>query len=341
MSLLENQLNDRPGKRVLVSSQTNALVDKICELVLTHFPPEGDRNLVVRTGDEYRFGVSVKQAALSSLTRKNSEVERIETKIGQALSQREAGAMTEVTFRYKVSMLTEELKKVKRDRTAEEQERIDVLRGASFIFSTLGSAASERLRRCSFDLVVVHGAQAACEARTLLALRHARRYVLFGDKCQLRPMVTDANRWTGYDRSMYERLVDGGYPTIFLNVHSLYHPSIFNQVNRRVYNGRVDNGPGHEVLPIFEWQTRSPVFWPNTVINVPGSEDQVGTSNINREEIAATLAILQIIFNRSAKDPVAVKRGMRIGVLSPYAAQASAIEFAAGRLRTPDHIKIR
>lgn len=341
MSILEDHLHSKSPKRVLICAQSNAAVDKLCSLALKRFPPTDERNLVVRSGDEGRFDASVRGASLGTLARSASQNDKIESQIGQALSQLKNGHVGEDVFRHRVEKLKAELRDARLDRSAQDQRSANILRRASYVFSTLGSAGSERLRRSSFDLVVVHGANAACEARTLLALYHARRYVLFGDHRQLQPVVSEANKWTGYNRSFYERLADNGFPLLVLNTQNEYHPWVYRQVSRKVYNGKVEDGSSEEVLPLWQWQLRAPVLYPNTVVSVSGEESAVGTSYKNEVEIEAVLDVLQVIISSSQKDPVAVREGFRIAVLSPYGAQVAALENATNRLHLPEFVKIR
>lgn len=85
-------------------------------------------------------------------------------------------------YKARVNELEEKLRQLKRSRLTVEQERLAILRDAALVFTTLGSAGSERLRRSWSDLVIIHKAHAATEARTLLALHHSTRYVLFGTR---------------------------------------------------------------------------------------------------------------------------------------------------------------
>lgn len=341
MSILEDHLHSKSPKRVLICAQSNAAVDKLCSLALKRFPPTDEQNLVVRSGDEGRFDASVKGASLRTLARSASQSDRIESQIGQALSQLKNGHLGEDEFRRRVDELKTELRDARLDRSAQEQRSANILRRASFVFSTLGSAGSERLRRSSFDLVIVHGANAACEARTLLAFYHARRYVLFGDHRQLQPVVSDANKWIGYNRSFFERLADNGSPLLVLNTQNEYHPWVYRQISRKVYGGKVQDGSSEEVLPLWQWQLRAPVLYPNTVVGVSGQESAVGASYANEAEVEALLEVLQLIIRSSRTDPVAVSRGFRVGVLSPYGAQVTALERAIERLQIPDFLKIR
>lgn len=350
MTLLKNQLSKRPGGRVLICAPSNSATDKLCERALQLFPPElvppelfpfqKYRHVVVRTGAEYKFAGSVKGAALSAISRANSTVEQLESMIGRALADLDAGVLSEPDFESRVHKLVRELAEARRDRSVEEV-RSDILQNADFVFTTMSSAANERLRHIAFDLVIIHKANAACEARTLLALRRARRYVLFGDQKQLQPFVTDANKFTGYNRSFFERLVDNGYPLLTLNVQGEYHPDIYLHVSSKVYSKQVQNGGDYEVLPLWSWQVTAPVFYPNTILNVPGSEQDVGTSSVNYDEINAVVAVVLVIMRSSSCDKVAVHRGLTVGVLSPYAPQAQALEAALNAVPQPDHVTLR
>lgn len=113
--------------------------------------------------------------------------------------------------------------------------------------------------------------------------------------------MTHANKGRGYSRSLYERLVDGGHPMFFLNVQKDYHTALYRQVAEHVYSGNIVDGSEADVLPIWRWQATVPVLWPSKILNVPGSEAEVGTSNVNVREVDATVAVLQVIMRSSSR----------------------------------------
>lgn len=214
---------------------------------------------------------------------------------------------------------------------------------ASFVFSTLGSAGGERLRsHRGFELVIVHAANAASEATSLLAVQHANRAVLFGDEHQLQPLVSDASRWLGYRRSLFERLVDNGFPNVLLNVQSTHHPLIYRHSSQEVYRGAVVDGDDDRVRAIGTWQTSAPVWTPSTFVNVKGStEVGNGTSYCNPKEVDAVIDVLTAMLASSSQDPVTASCGLRIGVTSPYGAQAKALEAAVKSLAAPEFATVK
>lgn len=307
------------------------------------FPKQGYRNPVVRAGDEQRFGNAVRSASLNTLARRPGDASKadVESKIGEQVERFRRGSINDKQLESAVAPLKRELDRLRSAEMVQEHSRLEVLRQSSFIFATCGSASSDRFRCFNFDLLIVHSAHDMCEATSLLALQHARRVVLIGDHEQMQPVVADSNRWAGYNRSFYERLVDGGRPIFVLNTQQVYHPALYREISQVVYSGLVTNGDEAEKLALFPFQMAMPIWWPNTIVNVKGSETVDGTSNSNTEEVSATLDILKVIFTASSSDPVAVREGLSIALLSPYGAQHTALEAATKHLKVPKHVTVK
>lgn len=344
LRMLEQYRRERPLKRILITAQTNVAVNALCERALSIFPPADGQSVVVRVGDEHRFDAQVKKASIGTLSSSASETSRdaIELKIGEHVENFKGGRMSEHEFEARVDRLKADLRNLKHEEASKERKRLDVLAQARYVFSTCGSAGSDRLKNhCHFDLIILHGANHVSEASSLVSLRHAPRVLLFGDHCQLQPIVAEANKWLGYNRSLYERLIDNGYPYLLLDTQRGFHPWIYRQVSLKVYDGKVADGNEDEVLALWPWQVRAPVWWPNTVIHVPGSEGQAGISNVNQAEVCASADVLQALLACVAKDPVALSRGLRIAICSPYGAQAKALEAATKHITVPEKVKLR
>lgn len=265
----------------------------------------------------------------------------LETEVGWTLEKHKEGRIDEEELERAVADLAARLRRLRTTRLTEDRRRVDILRQSKFVFSTLGSSGADILDTCDFDLLIVHGANCASEATTLIPFRHVKRVVLFGDHHQLQPLVSDIGKWIGYNRSLYERLVDGGYPCLLLDTQEWYHPHIYRQISSVVYDGKVRDGGSYEIGAMFPWQTWAPVWWPNTVVNVCGKEEGDGTSVENEDEVAAVLDILRDIFSSSSEDRVAVSRGFSIGLISPYGAQVSALKLATKNLEIPSHITLK
>lgn len=282
MSILKrHHLGNSKGK-ILVSAQTNANVDKLCERALSVFPPVGGRNLVVRTGDDGRFHESVRSVSVNRLAREHVAdgltKATLESQAGGLLESFLTEEISETDFVRAVDSLAAQLRDLKRQRAAEEQWRVEILKRASFVFCTLGSAGAELLDKCSFSLVIVHGANSAREASTLIPFRHVDRAVLFGDQHQLQPIVADVGKWIGYN-SLFERLVRGGHPLFGLNTQALYHPSIYKaDLTRSVLrsSGRQHKPRFQASLPLAVDQPRLvPQHHSQCVRGGGGSEDVV------------------------------------------------------------------
>lgn len=96
-----------------------------------------------------------------------------------------------------------------------------------------------------FEIVVVDEAAQAVEPSTLIPLRYGCvQAVLVGDPAQLPPTVMcRAAAHRGYDRSLFARLADGGYPTHLLDTQYRMHPALSAFPSARFYGGRIRDAP--------------------------------------------------------------------------------------------------
>lgn len=343
MSILMRHHNANRQSKILICAQTNATVDKLCERAMELFPGSVGRNFVVRYGDDGRFNHSVQEVSVNGLARQHILVgesrQALEYQSGRELESYNAGLISEDEFTKIIDDIVVKLKALKNQRADEEAWRCEILRRAKFVFSTLGSSGADILDTCQFDLLIVHGANCVHEATSLIPIRHVDRVVLFGDRRQLQPMVTDVSRWFGYNRSTYERIIDGGYPCWLLDTQTQYHPTVYKQVSLVVYEGKVTNGQGTPGL--LAWQSWAPGWGPNTIVNVPGEEKDTGNSFSNADEVKAVFDVLRTIFDLCLMEPKEVREQFTIGIVTPYSAQASALQRATNLLTVPPHISLK
>lgn len=351
MSLLTRHRQSGTQGKVLVCAQTNAAVDRLCRLAISTFPSGAGHNLVVRTCDDGRFDGSVRSVSVNGLAAQQvadgPTKATLESEIGALVEFHELGNISEDEFTRAVDNLATQIRDLKKQRVTEEQWRVEILRRAQFVFSTLGSAGADLLNTCQFSLLIMHGANVAREATTVIPFRHVDRAVLFGDQRQLQPIVGDVGKWIGYS-SLFTRLINGGYPFFTLDRQTQYHPSIYKQISFEVYAGRVKDGSNNDILSLFLWQMTHPIWWPSTIVNVSGEEKAVKTSYVNEAEVRAVLDILRSIFDKSSmnftvgfRNPSVTLQPFSIGLISPYAAQVTALERATSNLQIPGHITLR
>ncbi|KAA8529934.1 hypothetical protein F0562_034462 [Nyssa sinensis] len=205
---------------------------------------------------------------------------------------------------------------------------------ASLIFCTASS--SYKLHSVKMEplklLVIDEAAQLKeCESIIPLQLPGTRHAILIGDEWQLPAMVTSkVSDEAGFGRSLFERLSSLSHSKHLLNIQYRMHPSISFFPNLNFYRNQILDAPnvksktyeGHYIL--------GPMFGPYSFINVTGGKeelDDVGHSIRNMVEVAVVLKMVQNLYRAWNGS----KQMLRIGVVSPYAAQVMAIHDKLGK----------
>ena len=114
------------------------------------------------------------------------------------------------------------------------------------VLTTLGTAGSKTLELAEkFEVVVIDEAAQSVEPATLVALQlGSSQAVLVGDPQQLPATIFSVSgRSTKYDRSLFQRLEEGGYPVHMLDTQYRMNPCISNFPRRIFYDGNLLDGP--------------------------------------------------------------------------------------------------
>lgn len=175
--------------------------------------------------------------------------------------------------------------------------------GARVVCATISSRSGPLLDGHAFDVVLVDEAAQCMEAMVWGVIRpEVQTLVLVGDTRQLPALVSRDGQASRYDRSLMERLVEGGYPTLDLCAQRRMHPEIVSYPNRAFYDGAL-----HTVYPE---RGQLPVP-PYRVVNCEGECKTLGDSRLNDVEAAAVVKIASEIGTHYS-DTV---------ILAPYQAQ--------------------
>lgn len=115
---------------------------------------------------------------------------------------------------------------------------------AHVVFSTLNSSASPILEMSEFQITLVDEAAQCSEPSLLIALRKGcRQCIMVGDPQQLPATIfSESAKRKGYGRSLFERLMLTGQPSILLDVQYRMAPGISAFPNYKFYGGRVRDG---------------------------------------------------------------------------------------------------
>eukprot|EP01017_Pseudomicrothorax_dubius_P016975 TRINITY_DN1922_c0_g2_i10.p1 TRINITY_DN1922_c0_g2~~TRINITY_DN1922_c0_g2_i10.p1 ORF type:complete len:385 (+),score=50.51 TRINITY_DN1922_c0_g2_i10:29-1183(+) len=150
----------------------------------------------------------------------------------------------EVKLSYQMMKFEEELNSdevpVNYDRALENF----VLESTDVICCTCSASLDERLRHLRFDVVIMDEASFATEPLCLQAFcQGAKRVVLIGDPKQLRPIVISKSALAeGLGVSMFERLMNRGYPIQTLNIQYRMSPTISSFPLQYFYKDRLQDG---------------------------------------------------------------------------------------------------
>ena len=203
-----------------------------------------------------------------------------------------------------------------------EAEKL-VLDAAEVICCTCVGAGDPRVVNRRFRSVLIDEATQATEPEALISLIHGiEQAIMVGDHRQLGPVLMNKSCCkAGFDRSLFERLMQVGVRPIRLQVQYRMHPSLSEFPSNMFYDGSLQNGVTitERIRPDLEFP------WPNP--NVPmfllscfGSEElsSTGTSYLNRVEALAVEKIVTKLLKASVHPS-------QIGIITPYQGQRAFI----------------
>lgn len=213
------------------------------------------------------------------------------------------------------------------------------LQNACLIFCTVSSSAKLHLveKMAPFDLVIIDEAAQVkeCESSIPLQLPGIRHAVLVGDEKQLPAMVkSKICEKAGFGRSLFERLVMLGHSRHLLNVQYRMHPSISLFPNKEFYSNRIKDGSNVTAASYNRSFFKEEAIGPYYFINVTSGEEEFDKrrSLMNKAEVSMVSEIVSELHKECMKS----KQKVRIGCISPYKAQVTAIQEAVGKCYSSD-----
>ncbi|WCJ17640.1 P-loop containing nucleoside triphosphate hydrolases superfamily protein [Euphorbia peplus] len=200
---------------------------------------------------------------------------------------------------------------------------------ASLILCTASSSYELHLRKLEpLDILVIDEAAQLkeCESMIPLQLCGINHVILMGDECQLPAMVeSNFSSEAGFARSLFERLSSLGHPKHLLNMQYRMHPSISHFPNAKFYLNNMLDAPNVMSKSYTKKYLSGPMFGPYSFINVFGGNEEkydVGHSRPNTVEVAIISKLLKSLYKAWNSS----KENISIGVISPCAAQVTAIQ---------------
>ncbi|KAJ0393143.1 hypothetical protein P43SY_005486 [Pythium insidiosum] len=192
-----------------------------------------------------------------------------------------------------------------------------------------------------FDALVIDEAAQAVEASVLIPFKfQPSRIVLVGDHQQL-PATVISKRLVelGYDRSLFQRLVERGSKVFLLTQQYRMHPEISWFPSTYFYRGQLV-----EAAEMKDWTARkyhqSELFRPFVFVDVPtGQQSQVSGSKSlrNLSEIDVVISLLQRLVVDKYPE-LDWKR--KIGIISPYKQQIVELRSELQRWETRHDLRL-
>lgn len=198
-----------------------------------------------------------------------------------------------------------------------------VLDSAQVVCCTCVGAGDPRIKSRNFASVLIDEATQATEPEALIPLVHgAKQVIMVGDHRQLGPVLMNkACVKAGFDRSMFERLMQVGVRPIRLQVQYRMHPSLSEFPSNAFYDGSLQNGVSvaERVRPGLDFEWPNPHV-PMFLLSCFGTEEiaSSGTSFLNRVEANNVEKIISKLLKLSIQPS-------QIGVITPYQGQRAYI----------------
>lgn len=198
-----------------------------------------------------------------------------------------------------------------------------VLDSAQVVCCTCVGAGDPRIQRRKFASVLIDEATQATEPEALISLIHGvKQVIMVGDHRQLGPVLMNKTCVkAGFDRSMFERLMQVGVRPIRLQVQYRMHPSLSEFPSNAFYDGSLQNGVSisERIRPGLDFEWPNPHV-PMFLLSCFGSEELAssGTSFLNRVEANNVEKIITKLLKISVHPS-------QIGVITPYQGQRAYI----------------
>eukprot|EP00002_Diphylleia_rotans_P036813 TRINITY_DN8163_c0_g1_i5.p1 TRINITY_DN8163_c0_g1~~TRINITY_DN8163_c0_g1_i5.p1 ORF type:complete len:1189 (-),score=190.03 TRINITY_DN8163_c0_g1_i5:71-3637(-) len=203
--------------------------------------------------------------------------------------------------------------------------RKDRLKNARVICCTLASSGHRELNGQKFNLVVIDEAAQAIEPLTVIPFQYnPQRVMLVGDPNQLpATIISNECRAHSFQRSLFTRLMENGYPVTFLDHQYRMHPSIAKVFSSIFYDSRVKNGPRVENT-IYRKAYHREDLPPFAFFDLSGQSFSIrgsGSSYINYSEISFIIKLIQFLLKVDTK----MQAHKSIAIISYYNNQVDEI----------------
>lgn len=171
--------------------------------------------------------------------------------------------------------------------------------------------------------MIIDEAAQAVEPATLVPLANkCKKVFLVGDPAQLpATVISDIATNHGYGTSLFERLMQAGYPIKMLKTQYRMHPEIRSFPSMEFYNNSLEDGEGVKIQTERDWH-RYRCFGPFSFFDIhEGKEARPSGSGswVNVEEVDFVLLLYQKLVSLYPT----LKSGNQVAIISPYKAQVN------------------
>ncbi|KAK2400622.1 P-loop containing nucleoside triphosphate hydrolase superfamily protein [Trifolium repens] len=201
--------------------------------------------------------------------------------------------------------------------------RAAILDEATIVFSTLSFSGSHIFSKLSrkFDVVIIDEAAQAVEPATLVPLANqCKKVFLVGDPAQLpATVISDLAKNYGYGTSLFERLMQAGYPIKMLKTQYRMHPEIRSFPSREFYDNSLTDGELVKSKTVRDWH-KYRCFGPFSFFDIHEGEQTKPTGSgswINVEEVNFVLFLYQKLVTLFPR----LKSSNELAIISPYSQQ--------------------
>lgn len=203
---------------------------------------------------------------------------------------------------------------------ARQAVETSIIDEAHLLCTTVNSAGHPSLESTDFQIVVIDEACQCLEPSVLIALRRGcKQCIMVGDPQQL-PATTfaESNKKTGFEISMFERLMKAGLPLVLLDTQYRMHPEINEFPSTVFYESRIQNGSNVQ-LENYSPLYLSSYFLPFLFFDLQASrEEYKNRSCSNTEEILLCLNIIETLILEARANNTDLGS---VGIITPYSDQ--------------------
>ncbi len=307
-------------QRVLVTAPSNNAVDLLTRRISACGIP------VIRLGNVTRIGDSIAHLTLEEQMRMHKDWQHIkQVRIEAEAAHHEANKHKRKYGRQQRSdraMLRSEARELKRWARDLEQRLVEqLLEESPVICTTLIGAAHKSIEDMVFHTLVIDEASQALEAESWTAMIRSKRVIMAGDPQQLPPTVkSNVALKMGLGHTLLDRMIDKVNGCFLLDTQYRMHDDILRFSNESFYHGKLRSA---------DFVSQRSLPNDNNVVTLIdtsgcGFDEKSGPEGRSYSNIGE----YHILREHFLSSPEVQAKGLKIGIICPYAHQVTVIRSA-------------